>query len=187
MASTSLCDVRMGQLFCLLHIARKLAAKSLSTSRLTGIVAARVTTSSNSSIVTVSGARGGVLSGAARRSEHARTHGELGRHLKTFCAAPAASLPDDLLRLAPPSLLHPSPQAPILPGARSVLVHSGQDSVYVKCTIFPVLNRIIAVFPKSTLQQKRAVPALSLMQISHYMMQCSPMRYACRCTETSQL
>ena len=43
---------------------------------------------------------------------------------------------------------------------------SGQDSVYVQCTIFPVLNRTIAVFPKSTLQQKRAVPALSLICLS---------------------
>ena len=45
-------------------------------------------------------------------------------------------------------------------------MHSGQDSVYVQCTIFPVLNRTIAVFPKSTLQQKRAVPALSLICLS---------------------
>ena len=48
-----------------------------------------------------------------------------------------------------------------LPGAHLVLV--GQDAAYVQCTISPVLNRTAAVFPKSTQQQKRAVPALSLI------------------------
>ncbi len=50
MATTSRCEVRMDS-FCVLRIAEKLAAKSRSTSELTGIVATSVTTSSNCSIV----------------------------------------------------------------------------------------------------------------------------------------
>jgi hypothetical protein len=65
--------------FCVLRIAEKLAAKSRSTSELTGIVATSVTTSSNCSIETVSGA--GVLCDAAGRSDLARTLWGLRRHL----------------------------------------------------------------------------------------------------------
>ena len=46
------------------------------------------------------------------------------------------------------------------------LADVGQDTVYVHCTIFSVLSRTNAVFPTSALQQKRAVPTLSLICLS---------------------
>ena len=39
----------------------------------------------------------------------------------------------------------------------------GQDSLNVQYTVSPVLKRATAVFPRSALQQKRAVPDLSLI------------------------
>jgi hypothetical protein len=103
------------------------------------------------------------VSYAAVQPVLARTLAKRGGHLETF-GGPSVSPGDRLLRLAAPSLLPSFPPASIiLSGARSVSVATGQDSVYVQCTIFPVLNLAIAVFPKSTLQQKRAVPVLSLI------------------------